>query len=314
MLNVSRLRVLREVATRGSFSAAAEELAYTQSAVSQQIATLEKEVGARLLERSPRGVTLTEPGRVLLGHAEVILGRLAEAEAELDALTGLRAGRLRLTTFATAGATIMPRAIRAFRERYPEIELTLDPAEPPEVRAALRAGEADICVTIDAADEPFDDTGEFELEHLLDDPMLILLPTEHRLAQVDGPVDLRDLADERWILGSGDTCPDPRMHLRACQKAGFEPNVSYQTDDYMAVQGFVASGWGVAFVPDMALVTARDDVVARSLVGGAPVRRIHAAMVAGTWESPSRRAMLDILREVGAGWEAERGAVEAARV
>ena len=132
MLDVKRLRVLREVSMRGSFSAAAESLAYTQSAVSQQIAALEREAGTVLVERRARGVHLTEAGRALVAHADVILARLADAEAELEAIAGLRGGRLRLVSFPTAGATIAPLAIARFRARHPGVEVTLEPGEPDE--------------------------------------------------------------------------------------------------------------------------------------------------------------------------------------
>src|SRR5919206_864725 len=131
MLDVRRLRVLREVAARGSFSGAAEALSYTQSAVSQQIAALEREAGTQLLERGARGVRLTQAGEALVRHTDVILARLADAEAELQAIASLRGGRLRLASFPTAGATIAPAAIARFRERHPHVELSLVPAEPP---------------------------------------------------------------------------------------------------------------------------------------------------------------------------------------
>src|ERR1035441_9913731 len=133
MLNVARLKVLKEVAYRGSFSAAAEALSYTQSAVSQQIATLEAETGMALLERHPRGVSLTAAGQTLVGHAEGILARLDAAEAALAAIAGLRGGRLRMASFPTAGATLMPLAIATFRASYPEIELTLAEGEPQDI-------------------------------------------------------------------------------------------------------------------------------------------------------------------------------------
>src|ERR671917_2283101 len=126
MLDVRRMRVLREVAARGSFSAAADSLAYTQSAVSQQIAALEKEAGTTLVERNARGVRLTDAGRALVAHAEAILNRLADAEAELEAIAGMRGGRLRMVSFPTAGATLAPRAIGRFRERYPGVDVTLE--------------------------------------------------------------------------------------------------------------------------------------------------------------------------------------------
>src|ERR671922_1913983 len=141
MLDVRRMRVLREVARRGSFSAAADALAYTQSAVSQQIAALEREAGTRLVERNARGVRLTDAGRALVEHADAILARLADAEAELEAIAGLRGGRLPPVALPSAGATLMPEAIAVFRDRHPAVELTLEPAEPGPAVAKLRAGE-----------------------------------------------------------------------------------------------------------------------------------------------------------------------------
>src|SRR5271157_3655331 len=131
MLSVSRLRVLKEVAYRGSFSAAAEALSYSQSAVSQQIAALEAEAGMALLERHPRGVSLTAAGQTLVGHAEGILAQLEAAEASLSAISGLRGGVLRIASFPTAGATLMPLAIATFRSAYPAVQLSLTEGEPP---------------------------------------------------------------------------------------------------------------------------------------------------------------------------------------
>src|SRR6266571_1218728 len=125
MLNVPRLRVLREVVARGSFSAAAEALSYTQSAVSQAVATLEEETGATLIERDRRGLRPTPAGTALVEHAEGILARLQAAEADLAAIVGLRGGQLRMASFPTAGATLMPLAIATFRSAYPEVEMTL---------------------------------------------------------------------------------------------------------------------------------------------------------------------------------------------
>src|SRR5436189_4477589 len=144
MLNVGRLRILKEVAYRGSFSAAADALSYTQSAVSQQIAALEAETGLPLLERHPRGVSLTAAGQTLVAHAEGILARLDSAEAALSAIAGLRGGRLRMASFPTAGATLMPVAIAQFRATYPQVELSLAEGEPDEIVPRLRAGEFDL--------------------------------------------------------------------------------------------------------------------------------------------------------------------------
>ena len=146
------MRVLREVAQRGSFSAAAEALSFTQSAVSQQIAALEREAGTTLVERSVRGIRLTDAGRALVRHTEAILGRLAEAEAELEAIAGLRGGRLRMASFESAGATLMPLAIATFRERHPAVELSLSLAEPMDSLPKLKSGELEIALTFDPND------------------------------------------------------------------------------------------------------------------------------------------------------------------
>src|SRR5918998_408439 len=224
MLDVKRLRVLREVSVRGSFSAAAEALAYTQSAVSQQIAALEREAGTTLVERNARGVRLTDAGRALVAHADVILARLADAEAELEAIAGLRGGRLRLVSFPTAGATIMPRAIALFRERHPYVELSLEPAEPPEALDKLRAGECDIALTIDAPFARAEEEG-IDKVHLLDDPMYVALPIGHPLAK-QPKIRLKDLASDPWIGGSSGGHPDALILARACNAAGFEPRIA----------------------------------------------------------------------------------------
>ncbi|MDX6719305.1 MAG: hypothetical protein QOJ63_1559 [Solirubrobacteraceae bacterium] len=302
MLDVKRLRVLREVSARGSFSAAAEALAYTQSAVSQQIAVLEREAGTVLVERNARGVRMTEAGRALVRHADVILARLADAEAELDAIAGVRGGRLRMVSFPTAGATIAPRAIGIFRDRYPDVEVTLAPREPDEGLECLKAGECDIALTVEAGFEPIADTA-IERHHLLDDPMYVCVAADHPAA-TKRRLKLKDLADEAWIMGVTRTCPDGLILQRACEVAGFEPRLAFQSDDYVAIQGFVAAGVGVCFIPDLALVAVRDDVVIRRLEGRAPVRHVLAATLAGGFVSPAAAAMLDILVAVGAEFEA----------
>jgi DNA-binding transcriptional LysR family regulator len=307
MLDVKRLRVLREVAARGSFSAAADALAYTQSAVSQQIAALEREAGTMLVERNARGVRLTEAGRALVGHADVILARLADAEAELEAIAGMRGGRLRMVSFPTAGATIAPRAIARFRERHPGVEVTLAPREPDEGLECLKSGECDIALTVEAGFEPIRDDA-IERHHLLDDRFYVCVAAGHRVA-TKARVRLADLADESWILGTTGRCPDGLVLERACQGAGFEPRVVFHSDDYSAIQGFVAAGVGVCLIPDLALVAVRDDVVIRSLEGRPIVRHVLAATLAGGYVSPAAAAMLEILDEVATEWARQQGAL-----
>jgi DNA-binding transcriptional LysR family regulator len=305
MLDVKRLRVLREVAARGSFSAAAEALAYTQSAVSQQIAALEREAGTVLVDRNARGVRMTEAGHALVRHADVILARLADAEAELEAIAGVRGGRLRLVSFPTAGATVAPNAIARFRERHPGVEVTLAPREPHEGLECLKTGECDIALTVEAGFRRIDDKA-ITCHHLLDDPMYVCLPAGHPVA-AKHKIKLADLAEDMWITSVPGTCPDSAILERACQAAGFEPRVAFQSDDYVAIQGFIAAGVGVCLIPDLALVAVRDDVVVRPLHGRPPVRRIIAATLAGGFMSPAGTAMLEILADVGAEFEGRNG-------
>ncbi len=292
MLNVARLRVLREVAYRGSFSAAAEALSYTQSAVSQQISTLETEAGMPLLERHPRGVSLTAAGQTLVGHADGILARLEAADAALAAIAGLRGGRLRMASFPTAGATLMPLAIATFRSSYPDVELMLAEGEPEEIAPRLRAGELDLALLFEFAGDTFLEEDMTRVE-LLEDPMYLALPREHALARRE-TVRLADLAAEPWVQTSR-TSPCARHVVRSCHAAGFEPNVSFESDDYQTVQGLVAAGVGVALIPELALSVVREDVVVRALSPSPPVRRVIAAAPAGARLVPAATAMLGML-------------------
>ena len=154
MLDVKRLRILREVAQQGSFSAAADALYLSQSAVSQQIATLEREVGMQLLDRTREGPKLTDAGRVLVSHAEAAIARLDEAERELAAIAGLEGGELRLASFPSASATVLTEAVSIFHRRHPEVRLSVADAEPEESLPRLRAGELDLALTFDYPSVP----------------------------------------------------------------------------------------------------------------------------------------------------------------
>src|SRR3954447_8811527 len=198
MLDPRRMRVLREVAIRGSFSAAADALSFTQSAVSQQIAALEREAGTTLVQRSARGVRLTDAGEAVVRHAEAIMARLAEAEAELEAIAGLRGGRLRLASFESAGSTLMPLAIAAFRQQHPAVELSMSLAEPDDSLPLLRSGDLDLAIVFDTAAVPV--AASVDRRHLLDDPMYLALPGDHPLAH-RRRLRLEDLAGEAWVAG-----------------------------------------------------------------------------------------------------------------
>ena len=275
MLDVRRMRVLREVALRGSFSAAADSLSFTQSAISQQIAALEREAGTVLVERSARGVRLTEAGEALVRHTEAILGRLAEAEAEIEDIAGLRGGRLRLAAFESAAATVMPLAIARFSKAHPAVELSMTLMEPEASLPAMRMGDIDLAITFGGGAPEDRESDGFEHVHLLEDPMYLVLAADHPLARKRG-VRLADLAGEAWIGGPAD-CECNRLMSGACVRAGFAPRIAFETDDYTAVQGFVAAGVGVSIIAELGLRSVRDDIVVRPLGRETPVRQIFAS-------------------------------------
>jgi DNA-binding transcriptional LysR family regulator len=302
MLDTRRLRVLCEVARHGSFSAAAAALGYTQPAVSRQIALLEAEAGALLVRRVPQGAVLTDAGQLLARRAEAILASLEDTENELRALAGLEGGRLRLCSFASAAASIVPLAVARFRARHPAVELTIAMGDPVDSIPRLRAGELDLALSHDPLLE-----GGIETVHLFDDPMYVALPVEHPLA-AEARLRLANFAQEPWMLATTNSCPDSRLFLRACHDAGFEPQIAFQNDDYPAILGFVAAGVGVALIPDMVCRGIRDDVVVRELEPAPPSRPIAAALPEG-YRSPAAAAMLTVLREVSDEWVSSRPAL-----
>jgi DNA-binding transcriptional LysR family regulator len=304
MLNVPRLKVLKEVAYRGSFSGAADALSYTQSAISQQIATLEEEAGMALLERHPRGVSLTAAGQTLVGHADGILARLEAADAALAAIAGLRGGRLRMASFPTAGATLMPLAIAAFRSSYPDVEMVLAEGEPEEMLPRLRAGELDLALLFEFPGSPLPLEGTARVD-LLEDPMYLALPRNHPLGAGDD-LTLGDLRGEAWVQTSSESLCAKHV-VRSCHEAGFEPKVSFESDDYQTVQGLVAAGVGVALIPELALSAVREDIIIRTLSPRPPLRRLIAAVPEGARLVPAASAMLGMLERVAQDYATHRG-------
>jgi len=297
MLDVRRLSVLREVARHGSFSRAADNLGYTQPAVSRQIALLERETGATLVDRLPGGVRLTDAGELLVGHAEAVLGRLEDAESELNELLGMQSGKLRISTLTSAAATIMPLAISDFRKRLPGVELSVSMVDPAGVLPLLRTGELDLAL---CNDPELGDDGDIEIIHLFDEPMLLALPRDHPLAGSQS-LQLTDLAADKWMLGTTHSCPDAGRFIRACHKEGFEPKIAFHNDDYTAILGFVAGGVGVAPVPEMVARNAPRSVSICPLEHEPLARSIVVALPVGYRPKPAE-AMIEILRRVSERW------------
>ena len=291
----ARSESFQEVAERGSFSAAADALDYTQSAVSKQIAALERQTGLTLIERAVRPCRATDAGLALLRHAEQAFSHLAAAEQELTAIAGLRAGTLRLGTFASAGATIVVPAITAFHKCHPHIHLSLIEADPREAIALVRAGELDLAVIHDY--EPPQDE-HLEITRLIDDNFELVVPRGHPLAR-KRTVRLDALARERWLfprIMGGTSSTYDRLMRGACAVAGFEPQILFEINDCQTAQGFVAAGMGIAVLPRLALHPKHDGVVVRKLAD-APSRSVLAIRLRAGVATPATRAGLQCLRD-----------------
>jgi DNA-binding transcriptional LysR family regulator len=295
MFDAAGLRVMRAIADEGSFTAAAHSLGYTQPAISQMVRRLEQRSGTILVERNGRSVRLTEAGEVLARHAVHVLAALDNAEAEVAAIAGLQAGRVRLMAFPSSSATLVPKALAKVKADYPGITVQFSEAEPPESLAALRDGTCDLAVafTYDGTDAG---RGEDDLQGLvvldvLTDPVMVALPADHRLAGAE-VVELDDLADEPWIAG----CPRCRGHLLSLAgSAGFRPDVAFETEDYVAVLGLVAAGLGVALVPRLILHSVtHPDVVTRP-VHPASRRAVQVVTTPDLQRVPAVKATLDAL-------------------
>lgn len=293
MLDVRKLRSLREVALRGSFSAAAQSLGYTQSAVSQQIAQLERQTGVRLLERRGRTVTLTPAGRALVERTEVVLIELEEAQAELDALAGVHRDSLRLAVSPPSLGTWVPRAIRRLRHRRPETLVSVAIVGSGIAVEMVESGEADIGVVSGA---PVPTASGTSVTPLLDEPLYLALPSCHPKAS--GPdLGLADLADELWILTTG---ADGDLARDICRRAGFVPRITVRTDDPLAAQGLVASGLGLTILTELeCAIVRRDDITLRPIGISRPVSAV-------TTGSPSAvvDTLLAELRRAAAAWPA----------
>jgi DNA-binding transcriptional LysR family regulator len=290
MLDVRRLRVLCEVARAGSLAGAADALSYSPSAVSQQIATLEREVGMPLVERRSRGIILTEAGRTLVEHAEAVFARLRAAEAALAEIAAGHGGLLRMAAFPTVAGTVLPKAAAEFRRAHPGVQLKVTEASPEQAVTLLRDGRLDLALTLEvsAAERGV------EVFDLFDDPVQLAVPADHALAGA-GEVRLEDLAGETWVDVPPANSPS-NLLARACAQAGFVPDVAFESDDYDVVRELVATGVGIALLPDLARRPPDDRVVLVSLGPDAPRRRIQAAARPAPIRTAAASAMLEILR------------------
>lgn len=300
MLELRHLRVLRAIAREGSLAAAARALHFSQPTVTHHLATLEAHLRTPLVHRGARGAVLTDAGRALLPHAEAVLERILVAEREIRDLAEHGTATLRIGTFPTAGALLLPPAVRELRQRGVRVSLT--EGEVPALLAGLRTHDLHAALVFYRAPEPAPgpaapgsaassqrepaaasatgpDHGlgeDFTVHPLLDDPLLLVLAADHPLA-ARASVPLAELRDEGWIMSRTERDPVDRALADACAHHGFQPVPAMRTDDYAVLQGFVAAGTGVALVPRLGLAGHRPDLAVRPVDGHPMTRRIGLA-------------------------------------
>lgn len=305
-LDAHALRVVRAVHETGSITAAATSLGYSQPAVSQQLKRLEQHLGLAVIERVGRGVRLTEAGLVLARHAVIVAAALDAAAGEIAELQGLRAGLVRLVAFPSASATLVPSLLARMKARHTQISVTYLEAEPPEAVAAVRENRADLAITFsypgDRVDPHQESAQGLRVATLRRDEMMLVLPIGHPLAGgVADAIDLGELANENWVAG----CPRCRGHLLdLCDRRGFAPRISYETDNVAAVFGLVEAGIGVALLPALAIESAgvRSGVLIRATTGH-DRRTLHAVTAAGAERVPALAVTLRALLALSPGEE-----------
>jgi DNA-binding transcriptional LysR family regulator len=294
-LDADRLRVFREVAAQGSFTRAARALSFTQPAVSHHINKLEDELGVTLMERSARGLTLTAPGETLLEHADKLLAGLDEAERHVVEVAGAASGAVRMVAFPSAAATLVPHAVAALRQQLPNASIALAEADPPDSLPDLKRGDWDLAITYDypSLGLPLETTLDYET--LFFDRMALCIRGDDPRAAA-GCVELRDFSGDPWIAPYDSVC---RTAIElACRQAGFSPQIVSESNDYMAIQGLVAAGVGVALVPRLVRAMAvRPEVLMRPVAGAEITRVVSIVSRADGYISPAAGVLRHALHE-----------------
>jgi DNA-binding transcriptional LysR family regulator len=313
MLDLHRLRLLHELHERGTIAAVADALQFTPSAVSQQLAVLEREAGVALLERAGRGVRLTDAAVVLVRHADALLERAEVAEAELAAAAGGVAGRGRIASFQSVGLRLAVPAIRALAREAPGLRCELVEAEPEQSLPALALGDVDLVLADEWQHQPLARPAGVDREDLWRDPVNLVLPENHPAVRRHGhTVPLAELAGEAWTTGHRETGWE-EMTERTCRELGeFDPDIRHRTNDSVTSLALVAGGQAVTLLP--ALVDPdpgrHPGIAVRAIAEGAVHRTIFAATRAADGKRPSVQALLAAVRDAAAslGWTGQTAA------
>jgi DNA-binding transcriptional LysR family regulator len=305
MLDLRRLRLLRELHLRGTIAAVADALQYTPSAVSQQLATLEREAGVKLLVRAGRGVRLTDPALVLVGHAEGLLERAALAESDLAAAAGTVAGRARIAGFQSVAIRLAMPAMEALAREAPRLRCELVEAEPEQALPALAVGDVDFVLGDEWQHQPLTIPPGLRRQDLLADPVHLVLPARHAVARRHREaVPLAELAGEVWAAGYAGM-GWAEMVERTCRGlAGFDPDIRHRTADATVSLALVARGLAVTLLPQLILPERHPGIAVRAIADGGLSRTIFAATRAADAERPSTRAVLAAIEAAAVGFAA----------
>ena len=307
-IEIRHLAALQAVAEEGTFRGAAVRLGYTQSAISQQIATLERIVGAKLVERpgGPRAVSLTITGELVLRHAEAIVARLKAAQADVAATVEGGAGSLRVGTFQSAGARLLPELMRRFRDDWPDIQVMLiESATDDELLGSVERGDLDLSFVMPPLPE-----GPYAVAELMTDPWMLLVPADSPLADHEGPVTLREAA-ELPLIGAR-LCRSREQVHGHFQTRGLRPNYVFHSDENNTVHGLVAAGAGVGLMPKLAIDPNDTRVIAVELGPKVPARRIGLAWHRDRYRSPAAAAFVEVAQCVCSELELDEPAPAAA--
>jgi DNA-binding transcriptional LysR family regulator len=298
MLDLRRLRLLRELNERGTIAAVADALQFTPSAVSQQLSALEAETGVQLLVRAGRGVRLTDAALVLVEHADALLERAAIAEADLAAVAGTVAGRGRIASFQSVALRIAIPAIEALARTAPRLRCELVEAEPEQSLAALALGDLDLALGDEWPHQPWRLPPGLDRHELLRDPVHVVLPSRHAaLRRHKQALPLAALADEPWTTGHVGT-PWEELIRRTCRvHGGFEPDIRHRTNDATVSLALIARGQAVTLLPDLVLPGRHPGVTLRSIAGVQVRRAVFAVTRAADAARPSTQALLAAMRD-----------------
>jgi DNA-binding transcriptional LysR family regulator len=301
MLDLRRLRLLSELKERGTIAAVADALQFTPSAVSQQLAMLEREAGVRLLERAGRGVRLTDPALVLVGHADALLERAALAEADLAAAASTVAGRGRIAGFQSVALRLALPAMEALSRDAPGLRCELVEAEPEQALPALALGDVDLVLGDEWQHQPWRLPSGLESHELLEDPVYLVLPARHPAARRHrDAVPLAELDGEAWATGHPGMGWEDITQRTCREHGGFDPDIRHRTNDATVGVALVARGLAVTLLPELALPRPHPGTALRS-IAGAPVRRaIRAVTRTADAARPSTQALLAAIREAAA--------------